>query len=141
MRPEVRTEIHAELHPNVVAGFRQQYKALTGGVALPAATNVEPFYVWPEGVNKYGRQLRIYFRNVARFRRLWSGFTLTKANGTRGENPIASTTPAWSFSSLSAAFSSARMPATKSGLPGLWQGVSRLWPSPSWRRLTNTLCG
>ena len=65
MRPEVRTEIHAELHPNVVADFRQQYRELTGGVALPTATNVEPFYVWPEGVNKYGRQLRIYFRNVA----------------------------------------------------------------------------
>lgn len=65
MRPEVHTDIHAELHPNAVAGFRQQYTELTNGEALPNATDAEPFYVWPENVNKYGRQLRIYFRNVA----------------------------------------------------------------------------
>ena len=65
MRPEVQTDIHAEMHPRRVGEFTRQYGELTGGANLPANDNVEPFYVWPETVNKYGMELRIYFRNVA----------------------------------------------------------------------------
>ena len=65
VRPEVQAEIHAEMHPNRVGSFRQEYNELTQGINLPAATNAEPFYVWPANVNKYGMELRIYFRNIA----------------------------------------------------------------------------
>ena len=65
MRPEVEAEIHAEMHPNSAATFQQQYNDLTGGVALPIADRTGPFYIWPVTVNKYGIELRIYFRNVA----------------------------------------------------------------------------
>lgn len=64
MRPEVEAEIHAELHPNKEDEFRQQYRELTGGIGAPAHSNSAPFYVWPQGVNKYGVQLRIYFKNL-----------------------------------------------------------------------------
>jgi len=64
MRPEVQTEIHAELHPNAVGQFQQRYLDSTQGVHPPAGADAEPYYVWPVGVNKYGKQLRIYFRNV-----------------------------------------------------------------------------
>ena len=65
MRPEVQTDIHAEMHPHKVDEFRGQYNLLTRGANLPANTNARPFYVWPENVNKYGMELRIYFRNTA----------------------------------------------------------------------------
>ncbi len=64
-RPEVHTVIHAEMPERGEAGFRQKYDELTGGEPLPVPTHQGPFYVWPAGTNKYGRELRIYFRNVA----------------------------------------------------------------------------
>ena len=64
MRPEVEAEIHAEMHPNAVDRFREQYRELTRGVNPPGNGDAEPFYVWPAEVNKYGMQLRIYFRNL-----------------------------------------------------------------------------
>ena len=63
-RPEVETELHAEMHPNSADNFRAEYDQLTGGMALPAP-NTGGFYVWGLDVNKYGMQLRFYFKNVA----------------------------------------------------------------------------
>ena len=60
-RPETKTEIHAELHPNSRAGFDTEYTAATNHHPLPDRTDCEPYYVWGPGVNKFGRQLRIYF--------------------------------------------------------------------------------
>ena len=65
MRPEVQTEIHAEVTSNKAEEFMRQYDELTGGADLPASNRTGPFYVWLEGTNKYGVELRIYFRNVA----------------------------------------------------------------------------
>lgn len=60
-RPETKTEIHAELHPKARAAFDAEYAAATNGYPLPNKSDHEPYYVWRSGVNKYGRQLRIYF--------------------------------------------------------------------------------
>ena len=64
MRPEVQTEIHAEMPDRFEGTFRQRYHELTGGVHLPEPIRTGPFYVWEPNTNKYGMELRIYFRNV-----------------------------------------------------------------------------
>ena len=60
-RTETKVEIHAELHPRHRAQFEVEYAATTNGYPLPARSDVHPYYVWGPDVNKYGRQLRIYF--------------------------------------------------------------------------------
>lgn len=61
VRPETGAEIHAELHPNAQANFEAEYAAATDSYPLPLRSDEQPYYVWRPDVNKYGRQLRIYF--------------------------------------------------------------------------------
>lgn len=65
-KPETNVEFHAELHPNVKLNFEADYHAATDGYPLPVPTSSSrgPYYVWDPDVNKYGRQLRIYFERV-----------------------------------------------------------------------------
>ena len=65
-RPETRPEFHAELHPKVRAAFEVEYAAATDRFPLPppARSSQGPYYVWDPDVNKFGRQLRIYFARV-----------------------------------------------------------------------------
>ena len=60
-RPETRVDIHAELHPDHQASFEIEYARVTNGFPLPVRSDEQPYYVWRPDVNKYGRQLRIYF--------------------------------------------------------------------------------
>ena len=64
-RPQSKTEIHAELHPNVRAKFEAEYATATEGYPLPNHSDKEPYYVWDPNVNKFGRQLRIYFKRMS----------------------------------------------------------------------------
>ena len=63
-RPESMAEIHAELHPRQRAKFEAEYEDATNGYPLPERSDEHPYYVWRPDVNKYGRQLRIYFARV-----------------------------------------------------------------------------
>lgn len=62
-RPEAKTEIHAELPVNQQQKFEVEYAEATDGYPLPPAGSQrqQPYYVWPAGTNKQGRQLRVYF--------------------------------------------------------------------------------
>ena len=61
--PETMTEIHAELPARHRAAFEREYAAASNNYPLPEADQ-QPYYVWPEGTNKQGRELRIYFARV-----------------------------------------------------------------------------
>ena len=61
-RPEVETEIHAELPHEHRTRFVSRHKSTTQGYPLPRRSDGEPFYVWPPDSNKYGMELRIYFK-------------------------------------------------------------------------------
>ena len=63
-RPETKTDIHAELHPNAQGDFNAEYAAATDGYPLPPESDRAPYYIWHPNVNKFGRQLRIYFLRV-----------------------------------------------------------------------------
>lgn len=63
-RPEVEAEIHAELPGRRRTEFEEEYARLTDSAPLPASEVRSSFYVWPEGTNKYGLELRIYFRDI-----------------------------------------------------------------------------
>ena len=62
-RPEVQTEIHAELPVKQQQKFEAEYAEATDDYPLPPVDpqSQQPYYVWPAGTNKQGRQLRIYF--------------------------------------------------------------------------------
>ena len=62
-RPEVETEIHAEILHRNQEEFEKQYKIATENHPLPPTAG-EPYYIWPPGANKYGKELRIYFKRV-----------------------------------------------------------------------------
>lgn len=62
-QPEVQTEIHAEIPKRYQSQFEQEYCTITG-LDLPNSTGRYPYYVWPEGTNKQGRELRIYFNPI-----------------------------------------------------------------------------
>ncbi len=58
--PEAGTSIEVELKFEARAQFESDYFNLTGKkISLPG--NKRPYYVWPQGSNKYGRQFRIYY--------------------------------------------------------------------------------
>ena len=61
---ETHTEIHAELPTRHQVQFETEYTRITRGFPLPPRSQEGPYYVWPEGTNKYGRELRIYFARV-----------------------------------------------------------------------------
>lgn len=62
-RPDANVEIHAELPVGHREAFEKEYAAATNGHPLPDG-KTEPYYIWPKGTNKYGRELRIYFVRV-----------------------------------------------------------------------------
>lgn len=64
-RPEVEADIHAEMPRRHRERFEVRHAELTDNYPLPVQTDAAPYYVWPEGTNKQGIQLRIYFRDVA----------------------------------------------------------------------------
>ena len=49
------------MHPRKEAAFRNEYFELTGEPLLLDGKS-HPFYIWGDDVNKYGIQLRVYFR-------------------------------------------------------------------------------
>ena len=61
-QPEVGTEIHAEVPKRHQSRFENEYRTITG-LDLPN-TGRYPYYVWPEGTNKRGRELRVYFNPI-----------------------------------------------------------------------------
>ena len=63
-RPEAQTEIHAELPARHRDTFEEEYRNATNDYLLPNPTKKGPYYVWPKGTNKQGRELRIYFARV-----------------------------------------------------------------------------
>ena len=63
-RPEVETEIHAELPERYREQFEAEYLEATGE-SVPISSERNPYYVWPPGTNKQGRELRIYFKRVS----------------------------------------------------------------------------
>ena len=62
--PGARTEIHAELPAKHRTKFEAEYATATNGHPLPNNSDRYPYYVWPAGTNKQGRELRIYFARV-----------------------------------------------------------------------------
>ncbi len=55
------TDIHAEMHVDKEHEFREVYLKLSGEpISYPGKSR--PFYVWKEDANKYGKQLRVYFK-------------------------------------------------------------------------------
>lgn len=62
-QPAANTEIHAELPKRHQQRFEDEYRLATH-LEVPTNTEEEPYYVWPEGTDKYGRELRIYFTPV-----------------------------------------------------------------------------
>ena len=62
--PCAKTDIHAEMRGSRRAEFEAEYARATNGYPLPEATDSYPYYIWQEGTNKYGMQLRIYFARV-----------------------------------------------------------------------------
>ena len=61
--PRMETEIHAELPNRHRVSFEEEYNRATN-LKPPEASRKGPYYVWPEGTNKYGRELRIYFNRI-----------------------------------------------------------------------------
>ena len=61
--PEAMTEIHAELPSRHREQFESEYREATQ-LDVPTISSRLPYYVWPEGTNKRGRQLRIYFARI-----------------------------------------------------------------------------
>lgn len=61
--PVRNAEIHAEMKPDKKAEFIDNYRQWTGEPLLLPGDKA-PFYVWPPGTNKYGAQLRVYFRGT-----------------------------------------------------------------------------
>jgi len=56
-----RVLIEVELRNNLRSEFEAKYNLLTNGHSLPNNTNEAPYYVWPDGANKWGVELRLYF--------------------------------------------------------------------------------
>jgi len=61
--PKVETDIHAEMLDRNRREFEEQYKVATKDSPLPPVGR-EPYYIWPPGTNKYGKELRIYFKDT-----------------------------------------------------------------------------
>ena len=60
-RPEVQTEIHAELPERHRKKFEEEYKEATKNWPLPSPNESGPYYIWGDNTNKHGRELRVYF--------------------------------------------------------------------------------
>ena len=63
-RPEVETEIHAEIPNHRKDNFERMYHGKTGCNLSQYNGKDEPYYVWKPGTNKLGMELRIYFKLV-----------------------------------------------------------------------------
>lgn len=59
--PNRQTLIEAELPFGSQERFENSYADLTENYPLPVNTAQAPYYVWDEGANKWGVELRLYF--------------------------------------------------------------------------------
>lgn len=59
--PERKTNIEVEMPVKRQRTFIPQYATWTNNYPLPSQTNTAPYYVWKEGTNKYGLEIRAYF--------------------------------------------------------------------------------
>ena len=55
-----RVLIEVELANNSRNNFETKYNTLTNGQPLPNK-NEDPYYIWQDGANKWGIELRLYF--------------------------------------------------------------------------------
>jgi len=56
-----QTLIEVELPLTSQVRFENIYANLTNNHPLPTITTQAPYYVWPDGANKWGVELRLYF--------------------------------------------------------------------------------
>lgn len=61
--PKRSANIEAEMPPTRQKSFIVDYAEWTNNNPLPLESNVAPYYVLKEGVNKYGLELRVYFHS------------------------------------------------------------------------------
>jgi len=59
--PERKTNIEVEMPEGRQPKFILQYAYWTNNYPLPLQTDTAPYYVWKEGANKYGLEIRAYF--------------------------------------------------------------------------------
>lgn len=59
--PNRNTFIEAEMPSNKEVTFGRRYSSSTNNYPLPADNDKTPYYVWPDGTNKWNVELRIYF--------------------------------------------------------------------------------
>ena len=59
--PNRQTIIEVELPLSSQIRFENIYANLTNNYPLPTNTTQAPYYVWDEGANKWGVELRLYF--------------------------------------------------------------------------------
>ena len=53
--------VEAEMPDTSQNTFIAKYSALSGGHPLPGRSTEAPYYIWPQGTNKWGIELRLYF--------------------------------------------------------------------------------
>lgn len=59
--PNRQTIVEVELPLNSQVRFENLYAKLTNNYPLPDSIIQAPYYVWPDGANKWGVELRLYF--------------------------------------------------------------------------------
>lgn len=59
--PSRNTNIEVEMPQKRQTSFIKQYAQMTNNFPLPNDTDKAPYYVWPQGTNKYGLEIRAYF--------------------------------------------------------------------------------
>lgn len=59
--PTRKTNIEVEMPAERQQSFIKQYADWSNNYPLPIRANMAPYYVWEQGVNKYGLENRAYF--------------------------------------------------------------------------------
>lgn len=63
--PATEAEVHVEMAHSKEDDFRKQYKDITGDYPqFPVGQKYIPYYVWPPDANKWGVQLRLYYKKA-----------------------------------------------------------------------------
>lgn len=60
-RPASKTNIEVEMPQRRQSSFISEYAKWTHSYPLPSNDNTAPYYVWGEGADKYGLEIRAYF--------------------------------------------------------------------------------
>ena len=63
--PKTRMRLEAEVPPKAQEKFEKEYAAKTENHPLPPSSSTPPYCVLQPGVDKHGRELRIYFDPIA----------------------------------------------------------------------------